>query len=190
MSTPSKISLLVEGYPRYGFQTYSEMLGYGLNGLCISRLHPEYMIEKFGLQRTKCYWLSSQKGEDILSPKSLNGIVKKMKTELKGTSCRLVFFDGLEYLLLWNDITKIFAMLDQIDGLLEEHIGMVIPVDPLTLERKDVEKLWSTYPRYGPSELVALIAHTGPQRISSAVPGSECRTIGDLRGPERSHAFP
>jgi hypothetical protein len=50
----SKISLLVEGYPRYGFQILSKILDGKRSGICITRLHPDYVVQKYGLHNVEC----------------------------------------------------------------------------------------------------------------------------------------
>jgi hypothetical protein len=146
----SRISLLVEGYPRSGFKVFSSLSKSNENSICITRLHPDYVAEKFGVRARKCYWLSGCKGKDIISPKSLSQIVKMVKTDAKAGK-PVVFLDGLEYLLLWNEMNKVMAALEEINGVLATTDGtMVICFDPLTLEQNDLKKLWALYPKMEP----------------------------------------
>jgi hypothetical protein len=84
MNCDARISLLIEGYPRTGYQTYSKIVKGSTSGLCFSRLHPDYVAQKYGLERSKRYWLSGQKGEDVISPKSIKQLVKTIRSELRG----------------------------------------------------------------------------------------------------------
>ncbi len=143
----SRISLFVEGYPRSGFKVFSSLSKVNENSICITRLHPEYVAEKFNVRGRKCYWLSGCKGKDIISPKSLSQMVKVVKADAK-IGHPVVFLDGLEYLLLWNEMNKVIAALDEINGILVAANGtMVICFDPLTLEQNDLKKLWTLYPK-------------------------------------------
>jgi len=74
----SKISLLVEGYPRYGFQILSKILDGKRSGICITRLHPDYVVQKYGLHNVECCWLSGCTGKNVISPKSLNQLVRAL----------------------------------------------------------------------------------------------------------------
>jgi hypothetical protein len=146
----SRISLFVEGYPRSGFKVFSSLSKVNENSICITRLHPEYVAEKFNVRGRKCYWLSGCKGKDIISPKSLGQMVKLVKTDAKSGK-PVVFLDGLEYLLLWNEMSKVIAALEEINDVLVSTNGtMVICFDPLTLEQNDLKKLWTLYPRMEP----------------------------------------
>jgi hypothetical protein len=146
----SRISLLVEGYPRSGFKVFSNLSKVNQNSICITRLHPDYVAEKFNVKARKCYWLSGCKGKDIISPKALGQIVKMVRTDAKDGK-PVVFLDGLEYLLLWNEMSKVISALDEIQDILVAANGtMVICFDPLTLEQNDLKKLWLLYPKMEP----------------------------------------
>ncbi len=146
----SRISLLVEGYPRSGFKVFSHLSKINENSICLTRLHPDYVAEKFNVRARKCYWLSGCKGKDIISPKSLSQIVKAVRADSKAGK-PVVFLDGLEYLLLWNEMNKIIAALQEINDVMVANDGvMVICFDPLTLEQNDLKKLWALYPIMDP----------------------------------------
>ena len=146
----TRISLLVEGYPRSGFKVFSNLSKENANSICITRLHPDYVAEKFNVRARKCYWLSGCKGKDIISPKSLGQIVKIIKADVKAGK-PVVFLDGLEYLLLWNEMNKVISALVEIQEVLEATDGkMVICFDPLTLEQNDLKRLWALYPKMEP----------------------------------------
>ncbi len=148
--------MLIEGYPRNGYQTYSRIVSGSSGGLCISRLHPEYVAQKYGLEVAKRYWLSSQRGDDSIAPKSLHQLVKTVRVELKGRSGGTIFMDGLEYLLIFNEMGKVMGALEEIDDILKAaNVELIVSIDPLTFEQKDLEKLWTSFPRYTGEELLS-----------------------------------
>jgi hypothetical protein len=172
------ISLLIEGYPRCGLELFSRIVGSGPWGVCITRLHPSYVGQKFGLKAAKCYWLSGCKGDAVLSPRSLSGIVGKIRSEVAGRQEGIVYLDGLEYLLLYNDGGKVMQMLEDIDAILaKSEVTMLISIDPLTLEPRDVAKLYDAYPRCTPDEAASSLLRQLPQRIAAAVPSSASQTV-------------
>jgi hypothetical protein len=151
-TTGAKVSLLVEGYPRNGFQIYSRYLSGG-EGVCITRLHPEYVVEKYGLKNTKFYWLSGMKQKGTLNPESVSTLVRQVRAEVKEGK-RKFFLDGLEYLLLWNDMVKIISSLQEIGQMLEGAQGsMIVSIDPLTFEEKDLKMLCGSFPKFDVSAL-------------------------------------
>ena len=115
----TKISLLTESYPRYGFDALSMLISTGWDALCITRLHPEYVTKKFGLEGIRCLWLSTKKGKDIISPKAPGQLTKAVRGTMKGGRSTIIFLDGLEYLLMWNDMGKVVSMLREINSLIE-----------------------------------------------------------------------
>ena len=173
-----RISLLTEGYPRMGFQTFSKIIGSGSKGVCITRLHPEYVAQKYGLGGTRCYWLSGCKGKGVLSPKNLGQVAKAVKGSLAGGEGNLIFLDGLEYLLLYNDMGKVLSFLTELEASLTKAGGeMVVCMDPLTLEQKDLDRLWSAFPRCTPEELSKAFLSSQSPHSAAAAPLSVDQTV-------------
>ncbi len=171
MKIDSKISMLIEGYPRNGYQTYSRIVRGSKRGLCISRLHPQYVANKYSLDAAKRYWLSNQRGDDAITPKSLHQLVKILRIELRDRSGGTIFMDGLEYLLIFNDMSKVMAALKEIDDLLRTaNVELIISVDPLTFEQRDLEKLWTSFPRYTGEELLCKHFVSNTQPIPTVAP--------------------
>ncbi len=186
----SKISLLVEDYPRYGFQALSKILDEGKEGLCITRLHPDYVRKKYGLGDLECHWLSTRKGKDTISPKSVERFINIIEKGLDDNK-RLIFIDGLEYVLIWNDFKKVIDILSSINELLEEkRAEMFICVDPLTLEQKEKEKLWDTFPNYPADQLAEIDSNKQPQQTSSALQLNDDQKNESLVESEVSHVIP
>lgn len=119
------VVMIVEGYPRLGFKAFGDLISDGSYSICISRLHPEYVSEKFNLSGPKFFWLTGNKGKDVISPKSVSHLVKCIKKESKGKRT-MVFLDGLEYLLLWNDIKRVLVGLEEMGRELKLNGGGAI----------------------------------------------------------------
>ncbi len=148
----ANVSLLVEGYPRNGFLIFSKYLS-GEEGVCITRLHPEYVVEKYGLANSKFHWLSGVKQSGVLCPKNVSNLVKQVRTEIKEAH-RKFFLDGLEYLLLWNDMNKIVGALQELDRALDKVQGrLIVSIDPLTFEERDLKRLLNSFPQFEASSL-------------------------------------
>ncbi len=162
----TRIALLIEGYPRTGYQTYARLIGDSTGGLCIGRLHPDYVAQKYGLERAKRYWLSSRKDKGAIAPKSMQNLVKIIRSELKGRVGGQVLLDGLEYLLLFHDLGKVMDTMAEIDALLKQaDVTMLVLLDPLTLDQKDLDHLWDLYPRLTSEELLNAELPEQPQAI-------------------------
>lgn len=172
-----RISLLVEGYPRMGLGTFSEVLKAGSKGVCISRLHPDYVRQKYGLGAARCYWLSGCKGKEALSPRMLGQIAKTIRNSVCD-GCDVAFLDGLEYLLLYNDMGHTIAFLEEVEAALCKcDAEMVVCIDPLTFEKNDLERLWAAYPRCTPEEMMMTLVRSRSPHSAGAGPGIEGQTI-------------
>jgi len=181
--TSTKVSLLVEGYPRNGFTVFSHFIR-GDEGVCITRLHPEYVAEKYGIKNARFHWLSGVKQQGTLSPKNISVLVKQVRAEIKGGR-RKFFLDGLEYLLLWNDMNRIVSSLKDIEGLLQEVGGdMLVCIDPLTLEEKDLRKLRECFPQ------VTVDISEGSQQTCADEPVGKGQIDADLLGSKVLIATP
>jgi hypothetical protein len=176
----SNVTMLVEGYPRMGFKAFSSMISDDTSSLCISRLHPEYVMEKFGLTGPRFYWLTGNKADRAISPKTLSPILKTIKQECRDKKL-LVFLDGLEYMLLWNDMRKVLSALETIGKVLDVNGGAIyVSIDPLTFEQKDLDRIWALFPRVQVAEAIKAQA----QQISATGPGTEGRTISGPTAPK------
>lgn len=184
--TESNVIMLVEGYPRMGFKAFSSMISDGRASLCITRLHPEYVKEKFGLTGSRYYWLTGNEADHALSPKTLSPLLRTVKRECKNKKL-LVFLDGLEYLLLWNDMNKVLDGLEGIGKALDANGGTIfVSIDPLTFEQKDLNRIWALFPRVQAAEAIKEQA----LQIVSIGPGNVGRTISDPTALKGSTASP
>jgi len=178
----AKVKLLMDGYPWKGFSIFSSYLGKE-RGVCITRLHPEYVRERYGLEGSRFHWLSGVKQEGTLSPKNISALVKQVRGELKGGRCKF-FLDGVEYLLLWNDMDSIVASLREIERELERVEGcMIVSIDPLTFEERDLTLLKGAFP-----EMPVLSA--GSPHTDAAEPADKDRIDAGLLVSRGSLATP
>ncbi|HSV41816.1 MAG TPA: DUF835 domain-containing protein [Methanomassiliicoccales archaeon] len=184
--TEKNVKMLVEGYPRIGFKLFSQMISDDANNVCITRLHPDYVAEKYALTKPKYYWLSGNKATNTISPKSLGPLLRTVRHECRGKKT-VIFLDGLEYLLLWNDMKKVLSCLQEIGDELAMNGGsLYVCIDPLTFEQKDLDRIWAMFPKCLPYETV-----TGQALRSVSIgPSSSDRTISDLMAPRGLTASP
>lgn len=186
-----RISLVVENYPRKGFHVLAKLMEGDGRGLCITRLHPEYVCSKFDLKNVRCYWLSGCKGKQIISPKSLGQLTRVVKAWLKENRDSVVFLDGLEYLLIWNDMGRIISALNELDkALLDSNSSMLICMDPLTLEQKDLKRISSVLKMHSAEEILDHLSKIQSQQICEALPVNADQTVEDLLQPRELHVIP
>jgi|GEM_PF-1153817 len=186
-----RISLLVENYPRKGFHVLAKLMEKNGCGLCITRLHPEYVCSKFDLKNVECYWLSGCKGKQIIQPKSLGQLTRVVKSWLKENKNSVIFLDGLEYLLIWNDIGRIIDALNELDKVLvNSNSNMLICMDPLTLEQKDLNRISSVLKMRNAEEMLDHLSKTQSQQICEVLPVNADQTVEDLLQSKELHVIP
>jgi len=186
INADKNVVMVVEGYPRLGYKAFGDLISDGTASICISRLHPEYVSEKFSLTGPKFFWLTGNNGEDAISPKNLSQIVKTIKKESKGKKT-VVFLDGLEYLMLWNDIKNVISCLEEIGETLKQLDGaLYVSIDPLAFEQKDVERIWNVFPKIEASAIVNELS----QQSASAEPSTSHPETSGLLGPKGLTASP
>ncbi len=104
----------------------------------------------------------------------VSGLVIQVKGEIMEGQ-RKFFLDGLEYLLRWNDMSGIVSSLKEIERDLEKAEGsMIVSIDPLTFEEKDLRKLRDSFPDLS-EEIIA-----GSQRTDADEPADKGRIGADL----------
>ncbi len=80
---------------------------------------------------------------------------------------------GLNTCCLWNEMNKVIAALEEIQNVLVATNGtMVICFDPLTLEQKDLKKLWTLYPKMEPIADVEQVEADGAIKIKEPSAGT------------------
>ncbi|MEM2943799.1 MAG: DUF835 domain-containing protein [Methanomassiliicoccales archaeon] len=186
-----KISVVLESYPRKGFQMLGQLNCLYKHGLCITRLHPEYVSSKYNLKNMEYYWLSCCKGKKVISPKSISHMIRIIKLWLRKNGNSLVFMDGIEYLLIWNDLGRVMHALEEINAILiSANSEMLICLDPLTLEQRDVEKIISVMDVKSFDEVTNVVAETKPQQISESLQENTGQTVEGLPRSQELHAIP
>jgi len=121
-------------------------------GLAISRQHPDFIRQKYGLEQTPIYWLATRTGQEIIAPTNLGILTHTMVSFIDENPCGVILLDGIEYLVSNNDFTKVLRVVDQVnDHIAQSKSIMIIPVDPrafdlkeLALLERNMEKIVST----------------------------------------------
>lgn len=108
----------------------------GLPALIISRTHPDQLRSRYELTRTPFLWLAETPGPNNVHPGNLQ-MLTHMTTEFLKKGPSLVAIDGLEYLLVNNDITRVLKFLGQLrDMAVVEGAILLVTVDPLALSER------------------------------------------------------
>src|SRR3989442_1237883 len=95
----------------------------GFQSLIVSRSHPRHT--SIGAP-SESIWLANTLGEGILPPANLEGLWKRLAYFLETHKPGVIFFDGIEYLVLHNDFLMVFAFLEQLYETVVKTDGILI----------------------------------------------------------------
>lgn len=110
--------------------------------LFISRLHPDLIREKIIGEITEAIWLSERPSERSVSPQQLGKLLQRISTFVKKEKSAVVFLDGLEYLSLFNDFSRLQMFVEQLnDIIMESRAILVVAVDPRLFDQRSLAKL-------------------------------------------------
>jgi hypothetical protein len=127
----------------------------GSKALCVTRLHPDLLQEQMPGVSLECAWLSERPGAANIPPNQLHRISQRVSTFLMGKRNAVVLLEGVEYLTLFNDPTKVQMFLEQVnDGIMASRALMLVPLDPLSMDPRYVARLRRFAEIVTPSECI------------------------------------
>lgn len=133
------VYLIKEKKSEFAYSLFMEQLNDGYHGLLISRLHPETLRERYGLLKTPIIWLAFKAGVNNVEPNNLSILQHTIADFIKKTERAVIMIDGLEYLISNNPVEKVLKLIYALrDEVADIDVKVLIPVDPETLDKKDL----------------------------------------------------
>jgi len=126
-------SYIVED-PDKARRIYSELVSNGNKGLCISRMHPDYLSREYGIKDSK--WIANEPGHTGPQPRVLTDIVKKYTSKNNGS---VVLLDALEYIMINNDFNTIMNMVENISE--DPNSSLIIGISSKCFDKKELALL-------------------------------------------------
>ncbi|MEW6070206.1 MAG: DUF835 domain-containing protein [Candidatus Thermoplasmatota archaeon] len=100
------------------FEIFADQVTHGIEGLCISRKHPEILKEKYGLIKIPKLWLTMEIAENSISPTNLTLLTLTIRDFIDKTENGIILLDGIGYLLLNNSFESVVRTLEGITDLI------------------------------------------------------------------------
>jgi hypothetical protein len=114
----------------------------GSQVLTVTRLHPDLVKERIAMTPGDSIWLCERAGQRNVSPNQLNRLFQKASEFLSDNPDGTIIFEGIEYLLLYNELKKVLTVLERINDLImSSNATMVLSIDPPTLEPRTLAYL-------------------------------------------------
>ena len=131
---PSSTYLVRETQPGESYRLFLAAIAAGRKGLCVTRVYPQKIRERYGIADLPVLWLSNVGKEDAVRPKDLEKLslaVEQFLSREKG----VVLLDGIEYLITNNNFITVLRLVQSIRDQVAIHNAIFLfSVNPLTLD--------------------------------------------------------
>ncbi len=117
-------------------------LSYGFASLCISKLHPGKVKERYDVGEDSILWLTFEKGERTISPEDTDKLNKAVSKFVKGTRPGIVLLDCLDQIKFANGFQKSLAILKDLRNLCSKNDSIIlISVNPEMFEKQELQAI-------------------------------------------------
>ena len=131
--------IVTESRPDYSFELFINLIDHGLPGLCISRIHPNMLREKYKLKDAGIYWLSKSVGTNALNPADVGVIVYTIKKFLDENKEGAVLLHGIGNIITNTSFTVMVKVLDDLfEHVMQKNARLIIPIDPAAFDKKEL----------------------------------------------------
>ncbi len=111
-------------------------------GLMITPICPDQIMERYGLKSTPVIWLTLKPGPDSIDPSSINILTHTALQFLKKGSDSVVMLDGLEYLRSFNSQKNVMRLLYELrDTTIVTGSKLIISVNPEGIAENELSLL-------------------------------------------------
>lgn len=111
-------------------------------GLMITRVFPERIREEYHLQVTPIIWLTESTGDRRIPPTSVALMTDALIRFMEGNPNSIVLVDGVEYLLTFNEFSRVLRSLDSLNETTWiTRSRLIIAIDPEAFDSKQIAML-------------------------------------------------
>jgi len=137
-----RIYLILNPRSDRAFSIARDFLSSGQRMLCVSRYHPEIVRGMWINEDFKSIWLSERHGESNVPANQLSRLKGKIGAFLSDRGNGVVMLDGIEYLSLFNDFSKLLRFVEELnDMVMELRAILLISVDPRSFDQRSLARL-------------------------------------------------
>ena len=134
--------LIMEENPKKSYTLFKELVDEGQSGLCMTRSFPHRVRTKYGIEDIPILWLSRAKDPNSIIPTNLGGMLRHAKVFMEEHEDSVILLDGLEYLMVHNDFSRVLKLVHGLNELAAINAGrLIIPMNPLTMDADKVALL-------------------------------------------------
>lgn len=115
----------------------------GVPCLCASRLYPDRIRSKYGIEKVTRWWISHSPGEGNFDPSAVGTLASAIQEfiDQHPNGC-VVLLDGLEYITVNIGFTKSLFFVEHLNEyVMPRRATILMPVDPECFEPKEFARL-------------------------------------------------
>lgn len=134
--------ILKERKPEKGLDLLSTLAKQGYRPILITRQHPNHVQKSHEDARFRAVWLSTTLGKDYVDPHNLNVLTNVILSHIAGGGKSAILLDGLEYLMINNDTTRVIKCLEYLNEVVAQTAAiLLISVDERAFEPRQMALL-------------------------------------------------
>jgi hypothetical protein len=126
------------------FEVFADLVTHGMQGLCVTRLRPETVRERWGLRKTPIVWLTqnAEAGEKCITPTDMPRVHFVISDFLDKAENSVIMLDGIEYITTHNSFPSALKLVQLLnDRVMMHRSRLLLPVDPVAVGEKELALL-------------------------------------------------
>jgi hypothetical protein len=133
-----------------GFKILKANLQKGANAVIVTRVYPDKIMIKYKLDKVPMLWLSRTEGRTekgtkrsgldfkVVEPTKLGMLLEEIKEFIHTMDDSIVMFEGLEYLTVHNEFSRVLKFLHSLEDEIALHRSrLIVAINPKALDDKD-----------------------------------------------------
>ena len=145
---PGTTYVIEEEKPQKSLELFSDLTRLGAEGLCISRHHPDKLIEKYNFHPERVIWLTQSTAYEAkyrcVDPTNFPRLSSIISDFLTNTKEPLILLEGMGYLITQSNYESVLRFIQsQRDEISMRKAILFIHLDPLALDTKELHRLKS-----------------------------------------------
>jgi Protein of unknown function (DUF835) len=135
---------LVRGKPfETTYRLFQFLVEHGHAGLCVSRIYPDRVRERYGVVESPVWWISHSPGDGHIAPTSIGTLAAQIEGFIaKQTDRSVILLDGLEFISANIGFDKALFFLEHLtEHVMPRNAIVLIPVDPACFDATEFARL-------------------------------------------------
>ncbi len=131
-----------ERKPIRSYDMFVDVVASGVQGLCVSRDHPQLIRQQYDLETVPIIWLSNKLGKAYVNPANIGILKDTIVRFVEKADDSVVLINGIEFLMVNNDFNKVIRMVHHVtEAVMEKRSRLIISVDPRALDSREMALL-------------------------------------------------